>query len=442
MNFHRLLLAALLLVFSCNLGSAQDWAQFRGPNGSGHAQATDIPAQWSQDENVRWTIDVPGRGWSSPVVAGDELWMTTAIEIKAEGEEAEKLLETARIPGLVPYTSVELAAICVDRETGNIKHQVVLFRLNEPPLINSLNSFASPTPVVDGKRVFVNFGTHGTACLDRSTAEVVWKNQTNQLTHETGAGSSPIVVDDLLILHCDGIDHQYVVAMNKSTGENVWKTKRTGDLNPNDSLKKAFTTPALAQLDDQKVLISPGADWVYVYDVETGKELSRTAYGESTGFSNAPVPLIDGEVAYICTGFMKSTLIALNFHAAAKDSEEAIQWRFKGQVPTMSSPILVDGNLYMVSDRSGILTCVSAETGKEIWRHRLAGGFSSAPIYVDGKLILSNQAGKSFVVRPGDQFELLSENQLDSDIMSTPAAVDNQLYIRTRNKLYRIQKSQ
>lgn len=430
-------MVVVLLTAASSFAVAQDWSQFRGPNGNGLSEATGIPASWSEEENVSWKTEIPGRGWSSPVMAEDQIWLTTAIETKATGAKAEEMLKSARIGGLVPFTEVELRAICIDRHTGKVQYNVDLFQMADPPLINSMNSFASPTPVVKGERVFVNFGAYGTACLDRKSGAVVWKNRNNQLKHETGPGSSPVLVDDLLILHCDGIDLQYVVALDAESGDNVWKTERTGQLNPSDSMKKTFTTPAITQIDGKKRLISPGADWVYVYDPSTGEELSRLSYGEATGFSAAPVPLIDGENAIICTGFMKSVLMSMRISSGAATPE--IAWKFKSQVPTMSSPILVDGHVYMVSDR-GIMTCVDAVSGEKVWQERLSGKFSSSPIFVDGKLIVGNDQGVSYVIKPGGKFELISENRLDSAIMATPAAVENQLYIRTRNSLYRIEK--
>ncbi len=414
----------------------QDWSQFRGPNATGFSSAQGVPIEWSEDKNIRWKSAIPGRGWSSPVIAENELWFTTALEVKATGESAKEKMKSARVSGSVPYERVEFVAICVDRTSGEMKHQVSLFETDSPPLINSLNSFASPTPAVDGKNVIVSFGTFGTACLERSTAEIVWTNTENQLKHETGPGSSPIIFGDLVILHCDGIDSQSVVAMSKKTGENVWKTNRSGELHPNDSLKKSFATPTVAKLDDRDVIVSPGANWIYVYDARTGEEIFKANYGESTAFSNAPVALVAGHHAIICTGYNRSVLVCVDL--LAEDDTDPIIWKFRSQVPTMSSPILVDGRVFMVSDR-GIMSCVDSLTGEKVWQERLSGTFCASPILLDGNIHVSNAKGQSFVVRCSDEFELVAQNQLDSDIMATPAAHESQLYIRTRNSLYCIE---
>jgi hypothetical protein len=226
--------------------------------------------------------------------------------------------------------------------------------------------------------------------------------------------------------------------MDKRTGNVVWKTPRSGDLHSQDSLRKAFSTPIVVSIGGADQLVSAGADWLYGYQPETGKELWKMSYGK-LGFSNVPRPVYQDGMLYLCTGFARSSLFAIRLDEASGPDLEDVVWRYEKQVPTMPTPILADGRLLMVSDR-GIATCLDAKTGEKQWQERLGGGFASSPILADGKVYVGNREGKVFVMRLQSTFDLVATNQMDSDIMATPAAVDEQLLIRTRKSLYRIQK--
>lgn len=436
-NHLSALLVCVLICDIANIATAQDWKEFRGPAGTGHAAASDLPVEWTE-ENQHWKTAIPGRGWSSPVITDDEIWLTTAIEIKATGAEREEMLKTASMGGLDPFSSVKLQALCVDRNSGQLTKTVDLFNVKRPPLIHALNSFASPTCVINGEFVFCSFGSMGTACLNRN-GTIVWKNADHKFDHQTGPGSSPIIWKDLLIIHCDGTDYQYVVALDKTTGREVWRQARTGKMDPRGMMQKAFSTPTILSHSNHDELISPAANWVYSYDPATGKELWKAGYGQ-LGFSNVPRPIIGHGKIYICTGFMRSALLALNYQGKQTVTSSDVAWRYDTQVPTMPSPILVEDNLFMVSDR-GIATCLNAMTGEQLWQQRLGGEFSSSPILADGKLFFGNRNGNVFVVAASDKFELIADNQLDSAIMATPAAVGKQLIVRTTDSLYSIQKS-
>ncbi|MFM7117270.1 MAG: PQQ-binding-like beta-propeller repeat protein, partial [Planctomycetota bacterium] len=201
-NLRAISFASLLCLISIagSSAQAQDWQEFRGAGGRGLSTATGLPLQWTA-EQIRWQTKLPGRGWSSPVVIENQIWMTTAIENAAEADG-----------GLV------LSALCVDRETGKLLHEVELFRVPKPPEIHTLNSYASPTPVIEGDTVYCNFGTMGTAAVNRIDGKILWSNSELKFEHETGPGSSPILFGDLLIVHCDGTDQQFVTAFRKQDG--------------------------------------------------------------------------------------------------------------------------------------------------------------------------------------------------------------------------------
>lgn len=420
--------------------SSLDWPEFRGPAGNGHAVgAQDLPTEFNDQQNLIWKSELPGRAWSSPVFADDQIWLTTAIEHQATAEElAAKKQEAPNAEGHSAFSKIDLKALKLDRETGELEAAIDLFTIDSPPVIHSLNSFASPTPVCDAERVYFHFGTFGTVAINRKTGEVVWRTQDYPLEHEAGPGSSPILYQGLLIVNCDGCDQQYVVALDAETGKQIWKTDRTGKLHDSPMMKKAFCTPIIVKRGGKDEMISPGANWVYGYEPTTGKEKWKVSYGQ-LGFSNVARPVVDGETFYVCTCFGKSKIIAIDFSGEGALTESNIKWDYKKQVPNMPSPIVVDNAIYFVNDR-GIMTCLDAETGQEHWQSRLRGGFSSSPMMADGKIYVGNHDGEMFVIEPNkEELVILAENKLDAQIMASPAAVDRTLYIRTAESLYRFE---
>lgn len=407
---HLVLIPLAALGFAAGDG---DWPQFRGPGGQGQASVVSLPTTWSENSNVIWKTPIPGLGWSSPVIAGDQIWVTTALD---DGQS--------------------LRAVCVDRNTGKIVHNVEVFAPESPVHINAKNSFASPTPILEGNRVYVNFGTMGTACLDTKTGAIVWKNNELKVDHMEGPGSSPIPVGDKLVVHCDGSDVQFIVALNKSDGKIAWKTPRTGKLRPRPDFHKAYCTPLVIERGGKKLLVSPAADSVYTYEAETGKEIGRLSY---VGFSNVPRPLEAHGLVFFTTGYMQPQLWALKIGDDGKLSPESAIWKYKDQVPANPSPIIVDDLLYMTSDR-GILTCLEAKTGTMVYRERLSGASTASPIVANGLLYFFTENGAGHVVKPGRTFASVAKNSLDGRIQASPAALDRALYVRTATHLYRIQE--
>ncbi len=435
-------LPILVTLWFANSLAAQDvdkaWTEFRGPTGNGHALATNLPVDFGDERNLAWKTVLPGRGWSSPVMVDDQIWLTTAIEVQATGDEQAEKMQDADIQGMSAFSRVELKALRLRADTGQLEATIDLFTVTDPPLIHSLNSFASPTAVVDEERVYFHFGTFGTAAVNRKTDAVVWKTSDYPLEHQTGPGSSPILHQGLLILHCDGCDLQYIVALDAETGEQVWRTERSGKLHEDPMYKKAFCTPIVVPRGDQLQLISPAANWVYGYDPETGEELWQLSYGQ-LGFSNVARPIMVGDICYVCTCYGQSKLMAIDLSGDQPVTEANVKWAYGKQVPNMPSPIAVDGAIYFVNDR-GIFTCLDAETGAVNWQSRLRGGFSSSPLYADGKIYLGNQDGEVFVVQPDKtELKILAENPLDAQIMASPAALGQSLYIRTAASLYRFE---
>ena len=412
-------LAVAAIAILCGSVRAEVWPQWRGPDGQGHATAArDLPVRWSETENIAWKTPLPGRGWSSPVLDEERIWLTTAVEPADKSSRA-----------------VRFHALCVARASGRLLHDVQLFVIDDPQPVHGLNSYASPSPVLAGGRVFCHFGDYGTACLDAATAAILWSNRDHRLDHQNGPGSTPIVWRDLLIFHCDGRDSQAIVALDTRTGAQAWKTPRTGALPGQPDLKKAYGTPLVLTIDGRDLLVSPAADWVYGYDPATGRELWKKSYGVQ-GFSVVPRPVFGHGLLFMSTSFMQPELLALRIGPGTAAPE--IVWREKKGAPTMPSPLVVGDEVYMVSEK-GVATCLDVRTGRVHWSERLGGNFSSSPLFAAGHVYVGNREGETFVFRPGTTFALEATNRLPGSIMATPAAVDRAVYLRTDAALYRIE---
>ena len=394
-----------ILLFLTLFLSNSDWPQFRGPTGQGHSDEHDLPLNWSETTNVRWKVAIRGRGWSSPVVQGDRVWLTTATE---EGKS--------------------LRALAVDRNSGAILLNVELFRLKSPKLTNSKNSFASPTPIIDGDRVFLHFGAWGTACITQS-GEIVWKTRLEYDNGQHGTGGSPVLYEDLLIVSCDGNENQFVVALDKLTGRVRWKKPREG--------YQAYTTPLIVSLPSGDQVISPGAFRAVAYEPRTGKELWHVTYGE--GFSNVPTPVYGAGLVFICTGFQQASLLAVRLDGRGDVTKSKVVWKLDRGVPLTPSPLLVGDELYFVTD-NGIATCVDAKTGKEYWRARLGGNHSASPIYADGRIYFLSEEGQSVVIAPGQQLKHLATNQIEGRTLASMAVAGGSIFVRSETHLYRIAK--
>jgi outer membrane protein assembly factor BamB len=393
----KTLLLLSLLFFS------QDWPEFRGPTGQGHSDERGLPLVWSETKNVRWKVAIPGRGWSSPSIQGDRIWLTTATD---EGKS--------------------LRAISLDRNTGAIMQNVEVFRLKSLGNLNSKNSQASPTPVLEGDRVYLHFGAYGTACITQS-GEIVWKTRLDYDNGQHGPGGSPVIYDNLLILSCDGQDVQYVVALDKLTGKVRWKKLREG--------YQAYTTPLVVRLPAGDQVISPGAFRAVSYEPRTGKELWQVRYGD--GFSNVPRPVYGNGLVFICTGFQQPSLLAVRLDGRGDVTKSHIAWTLKRGVSLTPSPLLVGDELYMVSD-NGVASCIDAKTGAPHWQVRLGGNHSASPIYADERIYFLSEEGESVVITPGKEFKALAKNQLDGPTLASMAVSNGSIFVRSQTHLYRL----
>ena len=427
----RFSLAAFLFATLTAL-SADNWPEFRGPYGDGRSDATNLPLTWSETENVRWKTAIHDKGWSSPVVWGNQVWLTTATE---NGDKCY--------------------AVAVDRDTGKVIHDILLFEVNvrpvkgkNPPSIAApyeqwaaFNSYASPTAAIEEGRVYAHFGTAGTACLDTATGKVLWKRTDLECCHHRGAGSSPVLHGDLVILTFDGFDVQYVVALSKKTGETVWKRERNFHApEKNGDLRKAYATPLVITVDDRPLVVSPSAEATAAYDPKTGEEVWRVVHG---GMNASMRPVFGQGKLFTGGSDGGKQLVAVRPDGKGDVTKSHTDWVYTKGAPNRSSFLLVGDKLLMVNS-GGITICLDAKDGKELKKDRLdskGGQFWASPIVADRKWYAFDDAGHGFVISADEKMTVLATNTLASGGRASPAAVGKALYVRTFTHLYRIEEN-
>jgi len=383
-----------------------------------------LPLTWSETNNIRWKTAIHDRGWSTPVILGGQIWITTATE---EGHDS--------------------FAIAVDENTGRILFDEKVFHTDHPEPLGagaSMNCYATPSPVIEPGRVYVHYGSAGTACLDTKTGKVLWKRSDLPCRHYRGPSASPVLFENLLLLTFDGADLQYTAALDKQTGATVWKTNRSvvwndesvpGPMTRDGDLRKSHGTPLIVTVGGKPQLISVGAKASYGYDPRTGDELWRVEYND---WSSAPRPLYADGVAYLVTGLVKREMWAVKADGRGNVTDSHVLWKLKTHVGKYASPLLVDGLIYTAAEES-FVTCAEAATGNVLWTERIGGRYAASPIYADGRLYFCSQDGTTTVLKPGPKLEVLATNKLDDGFMASPAADGRALYLRTKTHLYRVE---
>lgn len=407
--------AILLAALSVSLAAAGDnWPQFRGPLGNGVAPNANPPLSFTA-EGAKWETPIHDCGWSSPVVWGKQVWVTTATE---DGKK--------------------MYAVAVDRESGKILHDLLIFENEEVEPKHALNSYASPTPAVEEGRVYVHFGSYGTACIDTSSGRILWTRRDLKCRHFRGPGSSPLLSGDLLYLNFDGFDDQYLVALDKRTGKTVWKTERKIEFPDSDGdFRKAFSTPILIDVAGKRQLVSSASRATMAYDPLTGEELWRVRC--PGGYSSSMRPVFAGGLVIFASGFGKSELIAVRPDGRGDVTDTHIAWRLAKGAPQKPSPVVVDGLMYLASD-GGVAMCIEVATGKVVWLERLGGEYSASALAADGRVYFFSHAGKVTVIAAGREFKRLAESELPDGFMATPAALGDTLILRTKTQLMRFDR--
>jgi outer membrane protein assembly factor BamB len=417
-SFSHLLLTAGVFTAGTMLVSAgeTEWPQFRGPTGQGLSAAKDVPVNWSPTEHVGWKVEIPGRGWSSPVLSNGRLYLTAAV-----GEATD--------------SGITLHALCLDPANGNVIWDTEVIRPDPSgtAAMHRKNSLASPTPIVANDRLYVHFGHMGTAALDLS-GKVIWQQTSLQYPPVHGAGGSPTLVNGLLIFSCDGQKDPFVVALDAATGAIRWQT-------PRKSISKkqfAFSTPLTIEIGGAKQVISPGPGLVGAYDPKDGREIWRVDYGQ--GYSVIPRPVFAHGLLFLSSSYDRPTFYAIKPDGAQGDvTATNVAWSQSKGAPHTPSALVLGDEVYFVSD-SGIATCADAKTGNIHWSERLGGDFSASPIAAEGRVYFQNETGAGTVVKAGKTFEVLAKNELGERTLASYAVADGVIYLRSELHLWKIGK--
>lgn len=392
---------------------AADWYQFRGPDGNGHADAK-LPAEWGPKSNVTWRKELPGVGWSSPVVAGGKIYLTTAV------------------PRDGAYS---LRVLCLDAKSGAVVWDVEVFKQGaDAPKPHSKNSHASPTAVVEDGKVYAHFGHMGTVCLSAKDGTKVWATQELAYKPVHGNGGSPVLVGRHLVFSIDGTDKQAVVALDKATGQVAWQTPRQ---NKTGASPFSFSTPLVIKVGDREQIVSAGSGVVMALEPQSGKEVWRVTYG--TGYSVVPKPVFANGLVYVCTGYNAPTLIAIRPDGKGDVTATHVAFTVKKNVSLNPSPLVLGDAVYLISD-TGVLSCLDAKTGAERWVERVGGNFSASPLYANGMVYLLDEAGTATVFQPGPSYEAVAKNKLGERALASPGVDGDALLLRTEKALYRIEK--
>lgn len=408
------------------------WNQYRGPRGDGSTMA-DLPLEFSEGSpQVLWKTPIAGRAWSSPVVWEERIWLTNAPEI----QNAPGLSDFDAIPKTLPPAldpPLKFSVVCLDAKTGQVLKDFPVLDVTHPQFTHLTNSYASSTPVVEAGRLYAHYGSHGTVCVDTNTDQVLWRRTDIYCHHWRGAGSSPIVHGDLLYIAFDGYDHQFMIALNKHTGETVWQRNRDVDFGTDDGdAKKAYSTATVVEVDGRLLLVSPFASATTAYDALTGETVWTVHH---SGMNAAARPIVGNGLVYIAAGDGRDTVVAIDPRVELPPGQDRIRWQLGRSTPRRPSPLLVGTALFMLEDK-GVLSWVEATTGEAITNDRATGNYWASPLLARDRIYCFSQEGRVTVLQANESLKVLAINQLDEGMNASPAVCGNRLILRTFKHVY------
>lgn len=408
-------LATAFLLSVCRSMPAEEWTRFRGVNGQGVSAESNLPVTWSQTENVKWKTAIPGEGWSSPIVYGDRVFLTTATE-----------------------AGVSCRVVCIRRDTGVIEWDSEVHR-QQPGAKREQNSYATPTPVTDGERVFAVFSDGAVVAVDFEGA-LLWKNTDVEFHSLHGLGASPLIVGDLLVMPFDGSsrevqtigwkepwDQAVVMAYDTSTGVVRWKGTRGAS-------RVGHVTPIV--VDGGAQIISAGGDRVQGFDSASGERI-WSIYSQGEGVT--PSPVVGNGILFTSSGFEAPTIRAIRLGGQGDVTQSHIVWEQTRGVPALASPLLVSPYLYTIS-RDNILHCIEESSGEIVWLKRMEGNYSASPVLADGRIYVLSEEGVTLVLKPGDEFTEVATNRLGEKCLASMAISRGDFFIRGVENLYCISK--
>jgi outer membrane protein assembly factor BamB len=399
----------------------KNWTHFRGSNLNGIALDENIPLKWD-DSAIKWKTEIHDKGYSSPVVYDNQIWVTTATP---DGKE--------------------LYAVCTDFQTGKIIYDIKVFTPDEVEGKHSLNTYASPTACIEKGFVYVHYGSMGTACINTTNGSIVWKRNDFKCKHVQGPASSPVIYKNLLILHFEGVDVRYIVALDKSNGKIIWRSDRPTE--PYEPLtrigRKAYITPLIINVKGRDMLISNGSAVCIAYDPNNGREIWRVVDGAE---STIAMPFAENGVMFWYTGFTEdgngkkfTELLSVNPDGNGDITRTNVIWKKREELSRNQclTPVIKDGLIYTVNTRNTMM-CIDAATGEEVWSTHVTSNYDASPIYVNGNILFFSVKGEVLILKAGRKYDVVAKNQMDSGIWATPAILRNSVILRTQKYLYRI----
>ncbi len=414
----KIFLSIFTFLFCAGFSIGQEnWTHFRGTTMDGHAHVIKAPLSWSDSLNVVWKVPTNGLGWSSPVVWGDQIWLTSATK---DGKEF--------------YT------LCYNLHSGALVDEKTIFTCEDPQRIHGTNSYATPTPCIEDGFVYVHYGTFGTACINTKNYEIAWKREDLKCNHMQGPASSPILYKNMLIVHLEGTEDPYVVALNKATGETIWKSVRPKEkYDPLEPVyRKSYQTPIVIHVGEKDLLISNSAFMCFAHDVYTGEVIWTMEYGYDSTVSQ---PLFYNGLVFVNSGWIFldnqpffTRQYAIDPTGKGDVTKTHVKWMYEDEVPQIPTPVIVNGRMYMVHDR-GMVTCLDAMTAAVLWKEELKGNFNASPVLAAGNIYFFNVKGDCTIIKPGDSFQVVAENEISETVKAVPAFVGDKMVLRTENHL-------
>ncbi len=435
----------LFLVVCFVVGGVQDssdlsdqWHQWRGPLMTGVSPNGTPPLEWSENENVTWKVAIPGRGHATPIIWGDQIILLTAVPLenaqpasKAEGEQEPR----RGMPSRKTNVRHKFVVMSINRSNGKVMWQKTVKEEVPQEATHDLGSWASGSPVTDGEYVYAYFGSRGLYCLDM-LGNLKWERDFGQMSKhmQFGEGSSPALYGDRLIVLWDHEGDSFVAALDKKTGKDIWKVDRDEGT--------SWSTPFVVEVDGKPQVITSATTRVRGYDFASGNLI-----WECSGLTRnvIPTPMEHDGIVYVMSGFRGSALLAIRLSGAKGDitDSDAIVWKLDKDTPYTPSGLLYQDKLYFLRANNGTLSCFDARTGKEYYRRQRLEGIGNlytSPVGANGRVYILGQKGTMYVVQHGPEFKILAKNTLDDSFHSSPAVVEDQMYLRGFEYLYRIEE--
>jgi outer membrane protein assembly factor BamB len=436
--FSRISITLILSLFVCNLALTSNaalgsWPQWRGPSGQGVSTEKNLPSAWTPTKNIKWKAAIPGRGHSSPIVWGNRVFVTTAIEgeVVPGAKAAKHMLDNKEFvhpDSIGANRKHSFKVICLDSESGKVLWEQTAFEGTPYDDRHRKSSYAASTPATDGTNVYAFFGSEGLYAYDMK-GKLTWKADLGKLGNlGMGTGTSPIVYDNLVIVQFDEENGEasFIAGIDKKTGREVWRTAR--------KIQVSWSTPLLVSTAKRAELITSGTEAIVSYDPKTGAELWRHKGVESNAI---PSPVAAGDLVFLSAGYPAKVAMAITLGGSG-DLGDAVVWKYQKGTAYVPSPILYGDYLYLTSDR-GILTCLDAKTGEvkyEGGRVPVPASFTASPIAFDGKILLTSEDGDTFVIKAGPKHEVITTNSVGEPVYASPAVADGKIFIRGERNLY------